>query len=176
MEEDKGFLMRLVDDYERDIMGNRYIFALSDGTRIAFTIEPENVPHLLGVRKLPLRQVQNKSAGAVYQQLKDGRLTLDSFRGWKEEYKKAMNFRHIVSILHCGDAVRVVRRIGRLSSSYFLYLDHRPESVIHLGIAKDEGGRWYPESLLVQNKRNADAYIKGQCPVEILSARVERVD
>lgn len=123
--------MRLVDDYERDIMGK---------------------------------------------QLKDGRLTLDSFRGWKEEYKKAMNFRHIVSILHCGDAVRVVRRIGRLSSSYFLYLDHRPESVIHLGIAKDEGGRWYPESLLVQNKRNADAYIKGQCPVEILSARVERVE
>ena len=170
MEKEKQFIKNIIEDYERDILGYRYSFVLSDGETISFRIDPENVPHLLGVRKLPLRQVQGKSAGAVYKMLKDGKLTLDAFRSHKEEYKKAMNFHHLVSILHCGDAVKVVKRVGRLTSGYFLYLDHRPHSIIHLGIAKDSANRWYPESLLVINRRNVDSYIKDQVPVDILDS------
>ena len=60
-----------------------------------------------------------------------------------------MNFHYIMQILHCGDAVKVVKRIGSLKSSYLLYLDHTPNEVIHLGIEQDASGGWYPESLLV---------------------------
>lgn len=85
--------------------------------------------------------MQNKSAEAVYQMLKDGRISIKHLGPHKEEYKKATNFRHLVSILHCGAAVKIVKRVGRLKSSYFLYLDHCPDSIIHLGVVKDAASR-----------------------------------
>lgn len=172
MSVDGGTVKRLIEDYERDLYGNLYIFTLSDGVTLSFSIDKKDVPHLMGIRKLPLRQVQNKSALAVYEMLKDGRINIVHIRPHKEEYKKVMNFHHLVEILHCGDAVKIVKRIGRLHSSYFLYLDHRPEEVIHLGIVQDEKGAWHPESLLVNHDRNAGVYINGQLPVEILQMTV----
>lgn len=174
MSVDSETVKRLIADYERDLYGNSYIFTLSDGVTLAFSIDKKDVPHLMGIRKLPLRQVQNKSALAVYEMLKDGRINARHIAPHKEEYKKVMNFHRLVDILHCGDAVKIVRRIGRLHSSYFLYLDHRPNEVIHLGIVQDEkDGTWHPESLLVNQTRNVGVYIDGQQPVEILKMKVE---
>ncbi len=107
--------------------------------------------------------------------MKNGRLTLEhvtSVPGHKEVYKKIMNFHHIIAMLHSGDAIKVVKRIGSLKSSYLLYLDHRPDEIIHLGIANDEAGGWYPESLLVL-QRNITAYIDHQLPLDIISFRVQ---
>lgn len=169
------YLRRLIDDYERDIMGNTYTFLFSNGEEISFEIKKRNVPHLLGIGRLPLRQIHGKFAGQLYAMLKNGSLTLEhvtSVPGHKEIYKKILNFHHITTILHAGDAVRVVKRIGALSSSYLLYLDHQPNEIIHLGIAQDEAGGWYPESLLVL-QRNVTAYIDDQIPLEIVDFRVQ---
>jgi len=160
----------LITDYERDIAGNQYRFHLSDGVKLSFCIEKKHVPHLMGIRKLPLRQVQNKSASAIYRMLKDGTIAINHIAPHKEAYKKVMNFRHIISILHCGDAVKIVKRVGSLNSSYLLYLDHQPDEIIHLGIAKDDKG-WYPESLLVI-QRNVTKYIDNQISVDILKMEV----
>ena len=173
---DANYIKNLISAYERDLLGNRYAFELSDGETLVFSIEKKDVPHLMGVRKLPLRQVQNKSAEAVYEMLKDGRVNIEHIGQHKEEFKKVMNFHHLVSILHCGDAVKIVKRIGRLKSSYFLYLDHRPDSIVHLGVVKDGDGHWHPESLLVNQSRNVSAYIDGQVPVDILSMTVTASD
>jgi|GEM_PF-6776507 len=160
----------LIMDYERDILGNRYHFFLSDGVELSFGIEEKHVPHLMGIRKLPIRQAQNKSAPAIYEMLKDGTIDINHIALHKEAYKKVMNFRHIISILHCGDAVKVVKRVGSLNSSYLLYLDHQPDEIIHLGIARDDKG-WYPESLLVM-QRNVTKYIDNQMPLDILKMEV----
>ena len=118
-------------------MGNVYSFAFSNGDAISFEIKKRNVPHLLGIGRLPLRQVHGKYAIQLYAMLKNGKLTLEhitSVSGHKEVYKKIMNFHHIVAMLHCGEAVKVVKRIGSLNSSYLLYLDHQPTEIVHLGI------------------------------------------
>ena len=60
----------MIADYERDLLGNWYTLHLSNGDVPSFAIESKNIPHLLGVRKLPLRQVQGKSALSVYEMLK----------------------------------------------------------------------------------------------------------
>lgn len=162
------FIKTIIEDYERDILGRRYTLVLSDGVTLSFSITPEDVPHLMGVRKLPLRQVQNKSAAAVYNMLKDGRIQLKHIEPYKEEYKKVMSFPSVISILHCGDAVKIVKKRGTLNSSYLLYLDHSPKEIIHLGIKQDKRGAWHPESLLTQRHRRVDAYIKDQQPIQIL--------
>lgn len=74
-------------------------------------------------------------------------------------------------MLHCGDAVKVVKRIGSLNSSYLLYLDHSPNEIVHLGIGADSAGYWYPESLLVL-QRNVTAYIDNQMPITITEFKV----
>lgn len=168
MSKEKDIIRNLICDYEKDIYGNTYTFHLSDGESVSFSITPKDVPHLMGVRKLPLRQVSHKSALAVYQMLKDGRISISHIAPHKEEYKKVMNFKHLISILHCGDAVKVVKKIGALNSTYLFYLDHQPSEIIHLGIVKGEDG-WHPESLLVLQRRNVTAYVDGQLPVDILS-------
>lgn len=165
---DNDIIKRLIADYERDIFGNRYTYALSDGETVSFSIDKKDVPHLMGIRKLPLRQVQNKSAQAVYNMLKDGRINISHASPHKETYKKIMNFKHIISILHCGDTVKVVKKIGSLKSSYLFYLDHQPSEIIHLGIVK-AADSWHPESLLVLQRRDITAYIDGQIPVDIIS-------
>lgn len=175
MAQDNDYIKHIIEDYERDILGNRYTFTLSDGVTISFCIGKENVPHLLGVRKLPLRQVQNKSALAVYNMLKDGRIDISHIMPHKESYKKLMNFGKLIDILHCGDMVRIVKRIGSLNSSYLMYLDKRPNEIIHLGLV-EYNGSWAPESLLVINKRNLTAYIDNQIPVEIISMNVTQED
>ena len=169
---EKETIEQLIADYEQDILGNRYTYVLSNGETVSFRIEPRDIPHLMGVRKLPLRQTYQKSADAVYQMLKDGRITLKHIAPHKEEYKKVMNFKYLISILHCGDAVKVVRRVGRLNSSYLFYLDHSPQRIIHLGILYD-GKTWHPESLLVTQSRTITAYIDGQQPVDILNMSIE---
>lgn len=169
---DSSIVKRLIRDYEQDLLGNLYTFELSDGVTLSFSIDKKDVPHLMGIRKLPLRQVQNKSALAVYEMLKDGRINILHIAPHKEEYKKVMNFSHIIDILHCGDAVKIVKRVGRLNSSYFLYLDHRPDEIIHLGIVQDANGSWHPESLLINQQRNVGAYIDDQIPVDILNMTV----
>lgn len=134
-------------DYERDLMGSIYTFLLSDGETISFEIKRSNVPHLLGIKRLQLRQVQGKYANYIYSMLKDGTLTLEhvvSVPNHKEVYKKIMNFQYISAMLHSGNTVKIVKRIGR-----------------------DADGNWYPESLLVL-QRNATAYIDGQVPVDIV--------
>ena len=138
-------------------------------------INPGDVPHLLGVRKLSLRQAQNKSALRLYEMLKDGTINIGHFGLHKEEYKKAMNFPHLVSILHCGDAVKVVKKIGSLNSKYLLYLDHSPTEIIHLSIVQDKRSQWHTESLLVLQRRNVNAYIKGQIPVDVLDMRIDDI-
>lgn len=168
----RDIIKQLIHNYEQDIYGNRYTFVLSDGETVSFCIKKENVPHLLGVRKLPLRQVQNKSASAIYEMLKDGRINISHIEPYKEEYKKVMHFGMLTTILYCGDMVRIVKRIGSLKSSYLLYLDNSPNEIVHLGIVKDAAGAWAPESLLVLNKRNIMAYIDDQIQVEILSMTV----
>jgi len=169
------YLQRLIDDYERDLMGNTYSFLFANGERISFEIKKRNVPHLLGIGRLPLRQVHGKYALQLYTMLKNGRLTLKnvtSVPGHKEVYKKIMSFHHIVTILHGGDAVKVVKRIGSLNSSYLLYLDHSPDEIVHLGIGADQAGGWYPESLLIL-QRNVTAYIDGQLPMDILEFKID---
>lgn len=164
-----NYLQDLILEYERDLMGNVYTFLLSDGETISFEIKRSNVPHLLGIKRLQLRQVQGKYANYIYSMLKDGTLTLEhvvSVPKHKEVYKKIMNFHAISTMLHAGNAVKIVKRIGTLNSSYLLYLDHRPREMIHLGIGRDAEGNWYPESLLVL-QRNVTAYIDGQIPVGI---------
>lgn len=168
------YLEKLVENYERDLMGNVYSFAFSNGDIISVEIKKRNVPHLLGIGKLPLRQVRGKYALPLYGMLKNGSLTLEhitSVPGHKEAYKKIMNFRHIVTILHCGDAVKVAKRVGSLNSSYLLYLDHRPAEIVHLGISADSTGGWYPESLLVL-QRNVTAYVDSQIPLTIVEFNV----
>lgn len=168
------YLQHLMEDYERDLMGNTYTFVFDNGEEISFEIKKWNVPHLLGIGRLPLRQVHGKYARQLYPMLKNGALTLDhvvSVPGHKEVYKKIMNFHHIISMLHSGDAVKVVKRVGSLNSSYLLYLDHSPNEIIHLGIAKDEAGAWYPESLLVL-QRDVTAYIDNQIPMSIKEFRI----
>ncbi len=169
------YLRQLIEDYERDLMGNVYTFLFSNGEEISFEIKKQNVPHLLGIGRLPLRQVRGRFANELYALLKCGGLTLEhvtSVPRHKEVYKKIMNFHHIITMLHCGDAVKVVKRIGSLRSSYLLYLDHQPDEIIHLGIGKDEAGGWYPESLLIL-QRNVTVYIDNQLPLEIVGFRVE---
>jgi len=161
----------IIADYERDMLGNWYTLYLSNGDTPSFTVEAKNIPHLLGVRKLQLRQVQGKSAMAVYEMLKAGKITINHIAPHKEAYKKVMNFTHLVSILHCGDAVRIVKRVGSLDSKYLLFLDHRPQEIIHLGLVEDDSGLWHPESFLVL-QRNVTAYIDGQMPVDILRMTV----
>lgn len=168
---DRNIIQKLISNYEQDILGNVYSFQLSDGETISFSIEEKDVPHLMGIRKLPLRQVQNKSATAVYQMLKDGRITIAHIEPHKESYKKVMNFSHLVSILHCGDAVKIVKKIGTIKSSYLFYLDHRPHEIIHLGIVLDDD-KWHPETLLVNQRRNVTAYIDGQLPIDIISMNI----
>ena len=161
----------MIADFERDLLGNWYTLHLSNGDAPSFTIEKKNIPHLLGVRKLPLRQTERRSAQAVYDMLRDGRITLEHIAPHKEAYKKAMNFPHLISILHCGDAVKIVKRIGSLHSKYLLFLDHRPLEIIHLGLVKDKSGLWHPESFLVL-QRNVTAYLDGQLPVDIIEMTV----
>ena len=168
------YLQRLIEDYERDLMGNVYTFVFSNHEEISFEIKKKNVPYLLGIGRLPLRQVRGRFANELYALLKNGNLTLDhviSVPKHKEVYKKIMNFNHLITILHCGDTVKVVKRIGTLKSSYLLYLDHQPNEIIHLGVAQDEAGGWYPESLLVL-QRNVTAYIDDQIPLEIVDFKV----
>lgn len=101
----------------------------------------------MGIKRLQLRQVQGKYANYIYSMLKDGTLTLEhvvSVPNHKEVYKKIMNFQYISAMLHSGNTVKIVKRIGR-----------------------DADGNWYPESLLVL-QRNATAYIDGQVPVDIV--------
>lgn len=71
------YLRQLIDDYERDLMGNTYTFLFSNGEEISFEIKKRNVPHLLGIGRLPLRQVHGKFAGQLYAMLKNGSLTLE---------------------------------------------------------------------------------------------------
>ena len=142
-----NYLQDLILDYERDLMGSIYTFLLSDGETISFEIKRSNVPHLLGIKRLQLRQVQGKYANYIYSMLKDGTLTQEhvvSVPNHKEVYKKIMNFQYISAMLHSGNTVKIVKRIGR-----------------------DADGNWYPESLLVL-QRNATAYIDGQVPVDIV--------
>lgn len=169
-----NYLQQLIEDYERDLMGNTYTFVFDNGEEISFEIKKWNVPHLLGIGRLSLRQVYGKYARQIYTMLKNGTLTLEhvvSVPMHKEVYKKIKNFHHIISMLHGGDAVKVVKRVGSLNSSYLLYLDHSPTEIIHLGIAKDEAGQWYPESLLVL-QRDVRAYIDNQIPLTIKEFRV----
>ena len=173
MAKDTEIVKHLIEAYERDLCGNMYTFMLSNGETLSISIEKKDVPHLMGIRKLPLRQVQNKSAAAVYEMLKDGRINIRHIVPHKEEYKKVMNFHHLVGILHCGDAVKIVKRIGRLKSSYIMYLDHRPDKIIHLGIVQSQDdGTWHPESLLITKSRNVGAYVDNQLPVDILQMTV----
>ena len=168
------YLQQLIDDYEQDILGNVYTFYLSNGETLSFEIKKKNVPHLLGIGKMPLRQVRGKYANELYTMLKRGQITMShivSVRDHKEVYKKIMNFHHIINMLHCGDMVKVVKRIGSLSSSYLLYLDHQPTEIIHLGLAQDSADNWYPESLLIL-QRNVTAYIDNQIPVDIVEMTV----
>ena len=160
-------IQKLISAYERDIYGNQYTYKLSDGETVSFRIEKEDVPHLMGIRKLPLRQVQKKSATAVYEMLKKGIIDISHVSPHKESFKKVVNFHHIISILYCGDTVKVVKRVGRLKSSYLFFLDHSPHEIIHLGIVKDPHGVWHPESLLIIQRRHVDAYIKNQLPLII---------
>ena len=172
-----GYLEKLIENYERDLMGNVYSFAFSNGDTISFEIKKRNVPHLLGIGRLPLRQIHGKYALQLYAMLKNGSLTLDhvtSVPGHKEVYKKIMSFHHIVTMLHCGDAVKVAKRIGSLNSSYLLYLDHQPTEIVHLGIGADSAGGWYPESLLVL-QRNVTAYIDNQIPLTITEFKINSV-
>ena len=169
------YLRQLIENYERDLMGNIYTFLFSNHEEISFKIKKQNVPHLLGIGRLPLRQVRGRYANELYTLLKNGSLTLEhvtSVPKHKEVYKKIMNFQHIITMLHRGDAVKVVKRVGTLKSSYLLYLDHQPDEIVHLEIAQDEAGGWYPESLLVL-QRNVTAYIDGQIPLEIVDFKVE---
>lgn len=168
------YLQQIIEDYERDLMGNVYTFLFSNNAKISFEIKKQNVPHLLGIGHLPLRQIRGRFANELYTLLKNGTITLDhvtSVPKHKEVYKKIMNFHHIITILHGGDAVKVVKRIGTLKSTYLLYLDHQPNEIIHLGIAQDEAEGWYPESLLIL-QRNVTAYIDGQLPLEIVDFKV----
>jgi len=80
------FLQNMIADYESDLLGNRYTLYLSNSDVVSFAVEKKDVPHLLGIRKLPLRQVQNKSALAIYEMLKDGRIKISH----KEEYIMAV--------------------------------------------------------------------------------------
>lgn len=171
------YLQSLIADYERDILGNSYAFLFSNGEEIEFQIRKRNVPHLLGIGRLSLRQVHGKYSEQLYSMIKNGTLTLRhvvSVPEHKEVYKKIMNFHHITTILHCGDAVKVVKRVGSLKSSYLLYLDHSPNEIIHLGIGQDDSGGWYPESLLIL-QRSVTAYIDDQQPVNIINFKINSI-
>ena len=103
--------------------------------------------------------------------LKKGQITINYIAFNKEAYKKIMNFANLVSILYCGDAVKIVKRIGSLESKYLLYLDHRPKEIVHLGLVEDNVGVWHPEPFLVL-QRNVTAYIDGQLLVDILDMSI----
>lgn len=171
-----NYLKELIQEYEKDLLGNTYTFVLDNGEEIEFEIKKKNVPHLLGIGKLPLRQVKGKFAGELYSMLKRGQITLNhviSVPKHKEIYKKIMNFHYLADMLKSGDMVKIVKQIGSLKSEYLLYLDHRPDEIVHLGLAKDQADKWYPESLLVL-KRDVTAYIENQLPVNIVEMRVTR--
>lgn len=72
------YLQSLIADYERDILGNSYAFLFSNGEEIEFQIRKRNVPHLLGIGRLSLRQVHGKYSEQLYSMIKSGTLTLDS--------------------------------------------------------------------------------------------------
>ena len=72
-------------------MGNIYTFLFSNHEEISFEIKKQNVPHLLGIGRLPLRQVRGRYANELYTLLKNGSLTLEhvtSVPKHKEVYKK----------------------------------------------------------------------------------------
>lgn len=169
-----NYLQEIIEAYEQDIRGNIYTLTLDNGDILSFEITKNNVPHLLGIGKLALRQVKGKYPAELYTMLKNGSITLEQITNspnHKEIYKKIMNFHYLVSILHCGDMVKIVKKRGSLNSSYLLYLDHRPNQIIHLGLAENGGGKWYPESFLILN-RNVTAYIDNQLPVGIIDMKV----
>lgn len=57
-----NYLRQVIEDYERDLMGNIYTFLFSNHEEISFKIKKQNVPHLLGIGRLPLRQVRGRYA------------------------------------------------------------------------------------------------------------------
>ena len=113
MSVDNDYIKTLIANYEANILGNRYIFELADGETLSFCIEKRDIPHLLGIRKLNIRQVQNRSAITIYEML-------------KESYKKVCNFDRMLSVIADGDVVKVVKKLGSIKSSYLIYLDNRP--------------------------------------------------
>jgi len=176
---DAHFIQRLIADYEMDLLDREIIFEFSNGEIIVLDVKPESIPHLLGVKKLGLRQTAGKSALEIYDLLKRGVIQQRHYIHHGEEYRKLVNFNSLTSILYCGDAVKVVKRIGHQTSGYFLYLDHRnskkPE-IIHLGIRQSaKTGRWFPDALIVQQHRNVDKYIKGQEAVEIIKSEIHNI-
>ena len=171
-----NYIKKLIASYEQNILGKTYSFTFSNGESITFAIRKKNVPHLLGIGKLPLRQTQGKFSMQIYNMLKSGSITMELINRVpqnKEVIKKILNFHCIIQILNEGDAVKVVKRIGSLKSDYLLYLDDRPNKIVHLGIAEDENGNWYPESLLILNKRNIEKYIDGQLPLTIVLRTID---
>lgn len=164
---ESDYIKQLIANYETNIMGNRYIFELSDGETLSFCIEKKDVPHLMGIRKLNARQVKNSSALAIYNMLKTGVISMRHVGYHKESYKKVVNFERMINVLAEGEIVKIVKRIGSIKSSYLIYLDNRPEEVLHLGVVKDDAGKWHPETFLIIKHRNVSAYIDNQRPVEI---------
>lgn len=47
---ESNYIENLIAEYEQDLLGNRYVFELSDGETLSFCIEKKDVPHLMGVR------------------------------------------------------------------------------------------------------------------------------
>ena len=170
------YVRNLILNYEQDILGNQYTFYLSNGEIIPLMITPENIPHLFGLRKLPLRQVQNTSAIKIYDKLKHEAITLEHIAPHKEAYMKIKGFEKLVPLLYCGNAMKVVKSIGALSSNYLFYLEDRNDRIIHLGVAFDGDNAWYPESVLVKQGQDKEKYIRNQEQVEILKMNVDHYD
>lgn len=169
---ENDYIKHLIANYETNIMGNRYIFVLENEETLSFCIKKEDVPHLMGIRKLNIRQVKNSSALAIYNKLKNGAISLKHVGYYKESYKKVVNFERMINVLAEGEIVKIVKRIGSIKSNYLIYLDNRPDEILHLGVVKDATGKWHPETFLVIKKRNVSAYIDDQIPVEILERYV----
>ena len=134
MSVDNDYIKTLIANYEANILGNRYIFELADGETLSFCIEKRDIPHLLGIRKLNIRQVQNRSAIAIYEMLKKGSISIRHVAYLKESYKKVCNFDGMLSVIADGDVVKVVKKLGSIKSSYLIYLDNRPQEILHLGV------------------------------------------
>lgn len=73
---ENDYIKHLIANYETNIMGNRYIFVLENEETLSFCIKKEDVPHLMGIRKLNIRQVKNSSALAIYNKLKNGAISM----------------------------------------------------------------------------------------------------